>query len=253
MKELGNITVTNIKEIMTVKSQRGIRTNITNRKTYGLSFCESGRIIYTHKGKNYVANPSVAVILPRGESYSLYWDKSGSFPVINFTCEEFICDTVKIIPIAASEPYIKDYERIKELFLFENSRAKIMSIFYSMLHSLSLENAEKSAPMGVAVAYIEKNYDDPELTNEAIAKECRISEVYFRKLFTESFNVSPRQYIIDIRINKAKQLLCDGVMKISSVSEACGFSNPYHFTRTFKERVGVTPSEYMKQNRSSRI
>ena len=55
--------------------------------------------------------------------------------------------------------------------------------------------------------------------------------------------------ILDIRIGKAKQLLADGTQKISAVSEACGFSNPYHFCRAFKQRTGLTPSQYMQQNR----
>jgi len=61
--------------------------------------------------------------------------------------------------------------------------------------------------------------------------------------------MTPRQFIIEIRINKAKQLLTDGTLKISAVAEKCGFTNQYHFTRVFKSRVGLTPSEYMKQSR----
>jgi len=39
-------------------------------------------------------------------------------------------------------------------------------------------------------------------------------------------------------------------MKISEVAEECGFTNPYHFTRFFKEKVGITPGEYMRKNRT---
>ena len=81
-----------------------------------------------------------------------------------------------------------------------------------------------------------------------LAKQCRISEVYFRRIFTSCYNMTPKQFLIDIRINKAKQLLSEGALKINAVAVKCGFSNQYHFCRIFKERTGLTPTEYMKQH-----
>ncbi|MGN0556693.1 MAG: helix-turn-helix domain-containing protein [Acutalibacteraceae bacterium] len=52
-----------------------------------------------------------------------------------------------------------------------------------------------------------------------------------------------------MRINKAKQLLSDGFLKVATVAERCSFSNQYHFCRLFNEKTGVTPTEYMKRNR----
>lgn len=49
----------------------------------------------------------------------------------------------------------------------------------------------------------------------------------------------------DIRMNKAKQLLSEGSLKVCAVSGQCGFSNPYHFCRTFKAYTGMTPTEYV--------
>ena len=104
-----------------------------------------------------------------------------------------------------------------------------------------------------AIRYIESNYQSPGLSNAELAKECNISEVYFRKIFTETYKTTPKQFIVDIRINKAKQLLSDGFLKVGTVAELCGFSNQYHFCRLFKEKTGVTPTEYMKRNRIFKI
>ena len=141
---------------------------------------------------------------------------------------------------------------MKTLSLFEGNRAIIMSVFYSILHRLRSENTEQSRLIP-AIKLIENNFRNPSLTNAELARECNISEVYFRKLFDEIYKTSPRQYLIEIRINKAKQLLTDGVLKVGAVAEQCGFTNQYHFCRIFKEKTGFTPTEFAKHNRIYKI
>ena len=252
MNALNKITVTDIKELFTVSSPHGRKEEIRNRKSYGLSFCAEGKITYKINGKQAVSDEYHAVILPKGMSYSLYGNKSGIFPVINFDCKEFLCDEVISLPIQSADTYIKDFEKMKALSLFEENRAKIMSVFYSILHRLSTESSVRSVIIP-AIRYIESNYQNPKLSNAELAEKCNISEVYFRKIFTENYKTTPKQFIMDIRINKAKQLLSDGLIKVGAVAEQCGFSNQYHFCRLFKEKTGITPTEYMKQNRISKI
>lgn len=252
MNPLNKITVTDIKELFTVSSPKGRNEVIKNRKSYGLSFCSAGIITYEINGKQIVSDKCHAVILPKGQSYSLYGNKSGIFPVINFDCKEFLCDEVISLPIKSADTYIKDFEKMKALSLFEENRAEIMSVFYSILHRLSLESSVRNVIIP-AIKYIESNYQNPKLSNAALAKKCNISEVYFRKIFTETYKTTPKQFIVDMRINKAKQLLSDGILNIGAVAEKCGFSNQYHFCRLFKEKTGLTPTEYMKQHRIYKI
>lgn len=126
-------------------------------------------------------------------------------------------------------------------------------MFYNILHNLTSSDTLGNGVIYPAIQYLENNYSSPDLTNQTLADQCSISEVYFRKLFTEQYGITPRQYIIDLRISKAKQLLTDGILKISHISEECGFSNPYHFSRLFKEKTGLTPTEYLQQNKTSKI
>lgn len=252
MESLNKIVVTEVTEVITVFSPKGRITHIDNRRCYGLSFCDEGQITYKHKGKNFISNNKNIIILPQGQSYTLSGDKTGIFRVINFTCQGNLCDTFRVFPIQNSEIFINEYEQIKELLLFGENRAKIMSIFYGMIHRLSYQ--EKLCNTIVpAVKYIEKNYKDQNLTNEILAKECNISEVYLRKLFNKHLQTTPKQYIAEIRLQKARQLLTEGVLKISAISEECGFTNPYHFCRIFKQKTGLTPSEFMKQNKIYKI
>lgn len=253
MDLLRSIVITDITDIITVSSPKGRFAEINNRVCYGLSFCREGKITYTHNGKKYISDSDHAVILPQGQSYTLYGDKTGIFPVINFKCMDFLCDKILEIPIRNTESYINDCEQMKYLSVFEKNRTKIISIFYDILHRLSSGVISQYPLLMPAIKYIENNYTASALTNTLLAQRCGISEVYFRKLFAGQFGMTPKQYIIDIRINKAKRLLTDGILKICAVSEQCGFSNPYHFCRVFKQKTGFTPTEYMKQNKIYKI
>ena len=117
-----------------------------------------------------------------------------------------------------------------------------------MLYNLSAEQMSENNIIRAALQYMENNISDPALSNSVLAAKANISEVYFRKLFVSQYGISPKQYILDVRIEKAKELLSDGAKKITSISEECGFSSIYHFSRSFKEKTGFTPTEYMNNN-----
>ena len=153
---LGNITITDIKDIFTVFSPKGRFAKIENRKSFGLSFCIDGQITYTHNGNKIISDKNHAVLLPQGQTYTLYGDKTGSFPVINFTCADALCNTVISLPIQNTEAFIKDFEKLRSLSLFDGNRAGMMSVFYHILHSLSAESSSCNIIMP-AIKYLENN------------------------------------------------------------------------------------------------
>jgi AraC-like DNA-binding protein len=249
---LNDIIINDITGAFTVYSPKGRRETIHKRRTFGLSFCIEGQITYTHNGKSFVSNKDCAVILPKGQTYSLHGDKKGVFTVVNFECDSFACSTVRAIPISSNEPFIKEFEQIKALSLLEGNRTKIISILYNTIHRLTTQSTVAS-PLASALKYIEENYSDSYMTNEKVASNCGISEVYLRKLFVKQIGVTPKQFVLDLRIQRAKQMLREGILKINAVAEKCGFANQYHFCRAFKEKTGITPSLYMKENMINKI
>lgn len=252
MISLDNIVVTDVLSALTVASHQGRNEVITSRVSYGLSFCMEGQITYTHKGVKYVSRKGFAIILPKGETYQLYGDKNGRFPVINFDTAEELCTAPCLIPVDDENVFLGDYMSLRSCLRMKKSRAKVMSLFYGILHKLSPSEKDVGILLP-ALEYIEKNYASHEASNTSLARLCNVSEVYFRKLFLQKLDTTPRQYLIDLRLSKAKELLAEGSLKVSAVAESCGFTNQYHFCRIFKDRVGVTPSEYARENKVYKI
>jgi AraC-like DNA-binding protein len=243
---LDKITLTDITNAATVHSQKGHHLYISNRQTYGISLCLSGKITYIQNGKEFVSKSGYAVILPEGGSYKLRRDETGDFPLINFSCEDFLCDEITVIKIR-NESQLKDnFEKIRKLYSLSGERTKMLSLLYDVFYLLS----KSDVPSAIlpAIKLIESDFSNPNLSNEILAAECKISEIYFRKLFKKHFRTSPRQYVIELRIQNAKRMLSEGALKISSISEACGFAGVYHFSRQFKSLTGKTPSEYRRDN-----
>lgn len=245
---LNDITITDVINVVSVFSQKGRLEHMNDRFCYGLSFTAEGSITYIHNGKSFVSDRSCAIILPKGQSYTICGTENGEFPVINFECTDFHADTFTVLPINNIDSLMKDFEQMKKLFLLKSNRTMVMSIFYKIISSIANTVPEEAGIIRPALSYIENHYTE-NLTNSQLAQICNISEIYFRKLFTQIYKISPRQYIINLRIGKSKQMLAEGVLQVNAVAERCGFSNPYHFCRLFKSKTGLTPTEYMKKNK----
>ena len=250
---LDNLVITDIETPIVVHSEKGRKFQMTNRQSYGLSLCISGQITYTMNGENYISDQNKAVLLPKGGTYSLQGDKEGLFPVVNFECENFNCDEIVVVPLENSQGCIKDFETLKDLFLHDKSHLKIYSAFYALLDKVSSANSQKQYPLAFAIKYIAENIQSPELSNTCLARQIGISEVYLRKLFLARYNITPKQYILDIRIQKAKQMLINTPFTVTAISEECVFSSLYHFCRAFKKKTGMTPTKYAKLNKIYQI
>jgi len=253
MVPFDKIIVTDIEEILTVHSQRGKHHEIIERRFYGLSLCISGQITYSINGQTIVSGPNHAVFLPKGASYTLHGDKTGLFPLINFQCKDFDCDTILALPLQHPETCIKDYEAINNLFLFPENRFRVYSTFYELLHKIFSEQLPEHNPLFPVISYIEANLADSDLSNTALAEHINVSEGYLRKLFFTKYKTTPRQFILDFRIRKAKQLLLDTSLSITEIADACGFSSLCHFSKAFKERTGTSPTQYASQYRIYKI
>jgi len=248
-----NAIITEIQKPFMVFSEKGRILNMKNRPFYGLSFCIDGQITYNFNGQKFVSNKNNAILLPQGATYSLYGDKEGFFTLINFKTQNFLCDTFAVIPLNNPMLHINNFKKLSDYFLYDDKSLKIFSLFYSMLENIELEQTTVENPLYPVINYLEKNISNPEINNQFLSKKLGISEVYLRKLFATHYKISPKQYILDMRIQKSKQLLENGTQTITNISEECGFSSVYHFCRIFKEKTGFTPSEYSKNNRIYKI
>ena len=102
-------------------------------------------------------------------------------------------------------------------------------------------NAEEMASL--IKKYIEQNYKKP-IDLNIIADYFSFSPSYLTKIFVKHTHITPSKYILNYRINIAKQLLGDFSLTINTVANLVGYTDPFHFSKSFKQVVGVSPATY---------
>lgn len=245
-----HFVVSSLQSVFTVYSQKGRALEMKNRATYALTFAVGDAcIVYTKDGKSYASDSGHAILIPMGADYRLTTTRTGEFPLINFIAKPEVEDFLRI-PLSHPEGYLKDYERLREAWVVRGDFPKAMSILYELFTRLSHESTDdRYRTIRPAAEYVATHFSDPTLQNGALAAETGLSEVYFRRLFKEAYGVSPKQYLIDIRIRNARQMLAETPLSITEIADACGFSSVYHFCRAFKNAIGETPTAYRKKER----
>jgi AraC family transcriptional regulator len=93
---------------------------------------------------------------------------------------------------------------------------------------------------------------DQNLELEKLAQQVGMSQFYFSRLFKQSLGTTPHQYVIQQRVERAKQLIQNGQLSLAEIALECGFANQAHLNRHFKRLVGVTPKEIAKTYKTSK-
>lgn len=190
--------------------------------------------------------------LPKGSSYVVDAKMVGGCYAINFDAD--LSDE----PFAVS---LRNSAELTKSFLAATSSwkrgddAKIalsMRAIYDAVFQMLEEKRREYLPsdryrvLAPAEELLESDYTSSTTNVGRLAALSGVSEVYFRRIFQSKYGVSPKEYLVRRRIAYAKELLSSGHFSVSEVARLSGYSELCHFSREFKRRVGVSPTEFGK-------
>jgi AraC-like DNA-binding protein len=104
-----------------------------------------------------------------------------------------------------------------------------------------------------AVEYIQRCDLKEKLDNETVAEAIGVSTNYLTNIFQTYLGISLHKYILNIRIDRAQQLLLSGKVNITEAAGQTGFSSIHVFSKTFKNILGISPSQFINETISSEI
>lgn len=247
-----NFTILRVNRINQSKEGHGIQKD---RACFSFLIKTEGKSVFKHKNKEYIADNSNILFIPKGVTYNWKCAEKGELLMIDFdvqTSEEFL--SFEVFNVKNQMEYIKLFNRMEIDWTFKKDmyNLKCLISLYEFIVKLSklynnlyIPTAKKKIIMP-SIKYLENNFHNPKISNDSLAALSNISVVYFRKLFTEIFGISPMKYVQNIRISKAKDLLRGEFVSISEIANDVGFSSIYHFSKVFKQETGYSPTEFMK-------
>ena len=208
------------------------------------------------KGDVYVVTPGMVEIMhsDKLDPYEAYW-----IMVTGTGCEALLRKHSLL-----DGKVIHDFEntdicaKIIHKALFDENpqtpfeeEALLQSTFFSLLY-YHTSHIQEDLPSPQLTArkilnYIKENYAH-QIKIEDIAKNNNISRNYLYTMFKNEFGVSPKEYLLSLRLEKAKDLLqdtsCD--LTVGQIAFATGFTDPLYFSRIFRKKTGITPQQYKK-------
>ena len=93
------------------------------------------------------------------------------------------------------------------------------------------------------IRFLENNFKNPELNISSVCDAAGISDTNFRRRFQKTFGKRPKDYLLELRLGCAEQLLAQRCYTVEEAANLCGFSDAKYFSRVIKKRYGCPPSK----------
>lgn len=119
---------------------------------------------------------------------------------------------------------------------------------------LSRQIDRVQAPAGTIDAFarvmehIHRDFDQ-DLSTQSLADEAGLSSSQFERRFRHAFNTSPRKYLVRVRVENAARQLIETDQTVSHIALDCGFYDHAHFSRSFRQIMNETPTQYRSRHR----
>lgn len=247
----------NLKIISSTQGFSKSSVKMREKKLNSFIFRTCGVGQFDFGGNVITVRPREMIFLPAGTTYEFkVLEEKCGYTSINFEAD-----------LKNPEPTVYSLENFSETEYIcshfpdlwslgsQSEKYQCMSVIYSLLAFISnsehLDYSQKRK-LGIidpAVEYLKKHIYDSSLKVDNLHVMCGISDTYFRKIFISKFGISTQKYIVSKRLSKAKTIIETGHFdSITEISETVGYNDPLHFSRAFKKKYGLSPSNIKKES-----
>lgn len=230
-----------------------------DRARHAFVFKLSGESCYDFDGHIFHLRAGEMIYVPKGSTYTVrrISKEESRFVSLNFEAE--IENTApRLYRMDNSMDIQHVCNHMVKLWLFRkpSDEYKCLSILYDILSKvctvdeMQYRDHAQFHQIEPAVEYLKTHIFDCSLSTGSLHLLCGISDTYFRKIFITRFGTSPQKYIINKRLTMAKSLIENGDFNsIGEVAMSVGYEDALYFSRAFKDKYGMTPSEAASSER----
>ena len=144
---------------------------------------------------------------------------------------------------------IHDIESTRDMICRPLTEALVNQLYCELLRSLHSAMDETSKLARKIKYHLECNFSE-NINCSLLCDELGVNRSYASQIFRHDFGITMNDYLINLRLDAAQKLLASSdELKIAGIAALCGFQDPGYFSRSFKKHFGMSPADYMKQNR----
>ncbi len=186
------------------------------------------------------------------ESLALIRNNPGQFKVFSsYVLVDLIFAVSKLVgsfggDLKAENPQMIHRDFIDDAVADENAFVSKMQAILDF--ALAYRDSKMTSRYGKVILkakdFIEQNYSNQNITLPLVAEQVCLSPNHFSAIFSQECNTTFIEYLTNVRIEHAKQLIKNTEMKGYDIAYECGFSDPHYFSYIFKKNTGLTPREY---------
>ena len=149
----------------------------------------------------------------------------------------------QVIPeVNSIETILSNVQSVDEL---RGQVYKIISV--GLEYRDSHPSRQHTHPLRIAKEYIELHYANPDLSLNEVAARANLSASHFSAVFSQETHQTFKEYLTEIRINKAKELLRMTTLRSADIAYQVGYNDPHYFSSVFKRNTGLSPIEFRSQ------
>lgn len=239
-------------------TEYGYRIERENYPSYMLCYIINGRLSVTCDGVSRVADQGKIVFLdctkPHeyhtiGNTEFLWLHLNGSSTAKFHTYIEYLYGSFVFTHPRAGEfqsmleQFICAYQTEQYLSEAEKSRQLYALLLLLLEGNTETEDIRNKPRLGASLRFIEENAGHAITLND-IAGSVNISPYHFSRLFKKAYGYSPYEYLVLVRINKAKYLLKTTRDSVKSIAQQVGYTNASTFSSIFSDKVGLSPKAF---------
>ena len=230
--------------VLSIDHPKGI-FRVKGRQYAALAYRVSGVAEFNFGGKLVTSNPGDIIFIPEGMSYDVK-HTGGKMIVVHFTdCNYHMAENIslnnKTYLGILFEELCEKWENLRSINGTKSKIYNILELCYELnIQTHAFPLAEKAKQL------IDGNYSNPEFTIEALAQKLYTSTPTLRRNFSERFGIPPKQYLLKVRLDTAAAHLSQDFISVLEASQKSGFSDERYFSRIFKKKYGISPSQFNK-------
>ena len=242
--------------VFDAKAPCGKTAKMDGRPFHSLTYRKAGNVKINVDNKSFFSSSDCITYMPKKTPYSQRIIQDTHIIAIHFDCI-FETETTEAFVVKNNNPQL--YKLfcmvLDSYFEGDNSNYECYSHFYNLLaqiEKLLMKDQKDKEGKGIteileAKLKIEQNFTNNDFNIDALIREMSISASYLRKEFKKAYSLTPIEYLMLIRQQKAMSMLASDYYSVDKIAKDCGYSSASYFIQSFRKSTGYSPVKYKEK------